>query len=285
MQGERVKGSTLRRRTESSSSVRAVELAADLAQRLAHDALDALASRGITAAPLKGVLLLRLWPELRGRRDLSDVDLLVSPGEFTTSVDALCTLGFEVTSQTTRGATLASDKWPLSLDLHHRLFPPFLFRFPTAALLQRAERNELLFDRPILRLDDRDLFAHVLGHAVKSRVPADAEHVVDDVEWLLRALDVEPRRYATHLRRAGMRRAAAYVLGSHACRALPRAAELVEQLHLSAPDRATIRLARAQPMAYFTPHLLNESFVRGAASFAAQVPEALHWRVRRWASR
>lgn len=263
---------------------RAAELVADFARRLTHEALVALRRAGIAAAPLKGVLLLARWPELRGLRDLIDVDLLVSPDDFAAAEQSLRALGFTPTSTTHHGATLEKRGWPLSIDLHHRLFGPHLFNLPTPALLARAGRDETLFEAPILRLDDMDLFAHIIGHAVKSRFSASYEPVVNDVRWLLANLSVDPRAYASHLRKSGMHRAAGYVLGAKATREEPLAQAIVASLELDASDRIAIAIAGAWPSAYWTPHSLNGRLTNGAWSLGAQLREDLGWRARRWLS-
>ena len=267
-----------------ASVVRAREFAADLALRLAAEALEALSDRGIAAAPLKGAVLLRRWPELRGHRDLADVDLLVEPERFPSAVDALRGLGFQPTSYTFRGATLARKDWPLSIDLHHRLFGPHLFDMPTLDVMRRAQRDDEFFAGLSMRVCDEDLFAHVVGHAVKSRMRLDDPHAVDDIRWLLGVLPIRPEAYAQHLRRLGMRRAAGCVLAAPAYSRQPLASEIVDRLALTADDRAAIRMARVRPTAYWTPHLLNSRPTEGIRSFRAQVREDLGWRMRRWSS-
>ncbi len=272
-------------RQRPTRSVRAYELAADLAGRLANDALTALAGVRIVPAPLKGVMLLARWPELRGHRDLADIDLLVSPDDFLSAEESLRMIGFEPTSRTNRGATFVRDNWPLSIDLHHRLFGPRLFDMQTSALLGRAELDDTLFAAPVMRLDDMDLFAHVVGHAVKSRRCASEAVVFDDIAWLLGALAVDAEQYAAHIRASQMHRAAGYVLGAAASRGELLAQKIVQSLDLDAHDRAAIKAASACPSAYWTPHLLNGRVALGARSFSAQVREDLGWRVRKWLSR
>ncbi|MGB5810586.1 MAG: nucleotidyltransferase family protein [Polyangiales bacterium] len=258
----------------------ACSLAADLAVRLADEAIVALEHVGITVAPVKGVMLLARWPALRGRRDLADVDLLVACEDFGRAMRALGTLGFEPTSHTNRGATLVRDDWPLSIDLHHRLFGPHLFDLSTRAVLGRAELDDALFAAPVLRVDDMDALAHVVGHAVKSRLRPDDPVVLDDVDWLLGALAFDARGLAAHLNALRLRRAAGYVLGASASRGYVGAGEVVEYLGLDARDHAAIRAAGAWPGAYWTPHLLNGSLSRGALSLSAQLRQDLGRRVR-----
>lgn len=266
----------------AAARVRAAELAADLALRLAGEAIAALAQVNVVSAPLKGIMLLARWPELRGHRDLADVDLLVMPEDFSRAEESLGTLGFEPTSRTNRGTTLVRDDWPLSIDLHHRLFGPHLFDMPTTALMGRAERDETSFAAPVMRLADMDFLGHVIGHAVKSRVSPDEDSVFDDVAWLLGELPIDPEACAAHMQALRMRRAAGYVLGAAASKGQPLAPAIVRHLKLDVADRAAIVAASALPRAYWNPHLLNECIPRGARSLSAQLRQDLSWRARRW---
>lgn len=266
----------------SMTEDRAAWLAADLALRLADEAIVGLAQAGIVCAPLKGVLLLARWSELRGHRDLADVDLLVTREDFARAERRLRELGFDPTSRTNRGVTLARDDWPLSIDLHHRLFGPRLFEMPTTGLIARAERDETSFAAPVMRLADMDFLAHVVGHAVKSRLRPDDEFVLGDVAWLLRKLPIDPETCAAHIESLQMRRAAGYVFGAAASKGEPVAREILRHLHLDARDRAAIRAANAFPHRYWTPHLLNGSVGRGARSLSVQLRQDLGRRARRW---
>jgi hypothetical protein len=72
-------------------------LVGELAVNLADQVFEACAERGIVLMPLKGVLLLRRWPALRGRRDLVDIDLLVLSSDVEALTLVLHALGFEPT--------------------------------------------------------------------------------------------------------------------------------------------------------------------------------------------
>ncbi len=260
---------------------RAARLAADLALRLADEAILGFAHARIVCAPLKGVLFLTRWPELRGHRDLADVDLLVTREDFGRAERSLRELGFEPTSRTNRGATFVRDDWPLSIDLHHRLFGPSLFEMPTSVLMGRAERDETSLVAPVMRLADLDFLAHVVGHAVKSRLRPDDDFVLGDVAWLLRKLSIDPARCAAHMESLQMRRAAGYVFGAASSKGDPVAAEIVRHLDLDAQDRMAIRAANASPRRYWIPHLLNGSVWRGVRSLSAQLRQDLGRHARR----
>jgi hypothetical protein len=131
-----------------------VAVVGELALRLTNQVVEACAERGIVLMPLKGALLISRWPVLRGQRDLVDIDLLVRPADFQTVTQVLCTVGFVPTVRSSSGATFVSDAWPLSVDVHHRLFPHGLFRMSTDGVFSRAELDDSLFATPIARMSE-----------------------------------------------------------------------------------------------------------------------------------
>ncbi|TNF61603.1 MAG: hypothetical protein EP303_05375 [Deltaproteobacteria bacterium] len=141
----------------------------DLALRLANRVIEACAERGIVLMPLKGALFLARWPALRGQRDLVDIDLLVRSPNFEAVSIVLRSLGFEATVRSSASGTFVSGAWPLSIDLHHRLFPHGLFGASTEGIFSRAALDASLFAAPVARMADEDVFAHLIGHFVKGR--------------------------------------------------------------------------------------------------------------------
>jgi len=192
-----------------------VVVVGEVALRLANQVIEACAERGIVLMPLKGLFLLRRWPSLQGRRDLVDIDFLVRPSDFETASQAIRSLGFEATVRSSAGATFASDEWPLSIDLHHDLFPHGLFHMSTEGVFSRAERDQALFPGPVVRMSDADLFAHLIGHFVKGLGSFRDDTSLDDLRWLLRQGVFRPDdagALAAHLEAMGLRRAARFVL-------------------------------------------------------------------------
>jgi hypothetical protein len=269
-------------------------LVGELALRLANQVFEACAERGIMLMPLKGVLLLARWPALRGRRDLVDIDLLVRSSDLEALTLALHALGFEATVSSSAGSTFASDSWPLSIDVHEHLFPHGQFCMPTGGVFSRAEVDASLFAAPVARMSDEDVLAHLIGHFVKGRGIFRRDTSLDDIRWLVgkgvyRLEDAEA--LGRHLRALGLQRAAGYVLGHESFRDEPIARATVRSLELSRWDRLAIAIARLDMRAnagsprWWTPHLLDRSFIAGSRSLVAHAGEATRRLVTRFRRR
>ena len=269
-------------------------LVGELALSLGNQVFEACAERGIVLMPLKGVLLLGRWPALRGRRDLVDIDLLVRSSDVEAVTLVLHALGFEATVSSSAGRTFASNSWPLSIDMHHHLFPHGLFRMFTDGVFSRAEIDASLFAAPVARMSDEDVFAHLIGHFVKGRGTFRQDTSLDDIRWLLRESlyrleDAEA--LGSHFRALGLQRAAGYVLGHESFRDEPIACAAVRSLELSRWDRIAIAVARLDTSAnagsprWWTPHLLDRSLVAGSRSLFAHADEAARRLVTRFRRR
>ncbi len=273
------------------------ELVGEVALSLANQVIEACAERGIVLMPLKGVLLLGRWPALRGRRDLVDIDLLVRGSDIEAVSLVLDALGFEATVCSSAGRTFVSDAWPLSIDMHHHLFPHGLFRMSTDGVFSRAELDASLFAAPVARMSDENVLAHLIGHFVKGRGTFRQDTSLDDIRWLLREglyrLE-DAGALGSHFRALGLQRAAGYVLGHGSFRNEPIACAAVRSLELSRWDRMAIAVARLDTNAnaglprWWTPHLLDRSFVAGSRSLFAHADEAARRLMtrftRRWGS-
>ncbi len=269
-------------------------LVGELALSLGNQVFEACAERGIVLMPLKGVLFLGRWPALRGRRDLVDIDLLVRSSDVEAVTFVLQALGFEATVSSSAGKTFASNSWPLSIDMHHHLFPHGLFRMFTDGVFSRAKIDASLFAAPVARMSDEDVFAHLIGHFVKGRGTFRQDTSLDDIRWLLRESlyrleDAEA--LGSHFRALGLQRAAGYVLGHESFRDEPIACAAVRSLELSRWDRMAIAIARLDTSAnsgsprWWTPHLLDRSFVAGSRSLFAHADEAARRLVTRFRRR
>jgi hypothetical protein len=269
-------------------------LVGELALSLGNQVFEACAERGIVLMPLKGVLFLGRWPALRGRRDLVDIDLLVRSSDVEAVTFVLQALGFEATVSSSAGKTFASNSWPLSIDMHHHLFPHGLFRMSTDGVFSRAEIDASLFAAPVARMSDKDVFAHLIGHFVKGRGTFRQDTSLDDIRWLLgeslyRLEDAEA--LGSHFRALGLQRAAGYVLDHESFRDEPIACAAVRSLELSRWDRMAIAIARLDTSAnsgsprWWTPHLLDRSFVAGSRSLFAHADEAARRLVTRFRRR
>ena len=272
-------------RQAAAPSITATALVGELALRLGNQLIVACAEHGVVLMPLKGLLLLGRWPSLRGRRDLVDIDVLVRSSDVEVVARVLRTLGFEETVRSSAGGTFSSDAWPLSIDIHRRLFPHGLFHVSSDGVFCRARRDESLFAGAVARMSDDDLFAHLIGHFVKGRGTFLQDTSLDDVRWLLKqsCFQLEDaERMGAHFRALGLHRAAGYVLAHESFRNEPVASAVVRSLRLSRADRTTIALARlgtgvrrGSPP-WWTPHLLDGSLIAGAHSILNHADEAAH---------
>jgi hypothetical protein len=260
-----------------------ITIVGELAIRLGNRVIEACAERHVLLMPLKGLLVLSRWPSLQGQRDLVDIDLLVRSSDFGTVSEVLGLLGFEATVPSSAGTTFASDAWPLSIDLHQDLFPHGLFRMSAEGVLSRAERDASLFARPVLRMSDEDLFAHLIGHFVKGRGTFREDTSLDDLHWLLRQGLFRPDDaggLGAHLGALGLHRAAGYVLSHPSFADDPVAAAVLRSLRWSRLDRATVAIAQlgtrlsGETPPWWTPHLLDRSLIDGGRSLCEHVNEA-----------
>ncbi len=258
-----------------------IAVVGEVAMRLANVVIEACADRGITLMPLKGALLLSRWPQLLGKRDLVDVDFLARSSDFDGVANVLGRLGFEANIRSTAGSTFASDSWPLSIDLHRKLFPHGLFAMTAEGVFSRAQVDASLFLAPVARMSDEDLFAHLIGHFVKGRGHFDDATSLVDFRWLCRrGLWQDPISIGRHLRALGLQRAAGFVLGHPSLRGEASVDPVLCSLDLSPVDRATIDIARFGTDANrgvpprWVPHLLDRSLAAGSRSFLAHLDEA-----------
>jgi hypothetical protein len=274
--------------TTGDRPIAATGLVGELALRLATQVASACAERGVVVMPLKGVLFLSRWPSLRGRRDLVDIDLLVRRSDLDSITDVLVAQSFEPTVGSSAGLVFVNEAWPLSIDIHHSLFPHDLFDVSTDDLFSRAEVDTSLFSAPVARMADEDIVAHLIGHFVKGRGTFRQDKSLDDLRWLFRQglfglEDVDA--LGAHLRRLGLRRAAGYVLGHESLQGEPVARATAQSLRLSRLDRITIAAARLGTSSnedtpwWWTPHLLDRSLVAGSRSLLVHADEGMRRRL------
>ncbi|HKP63391.1 MAG TPA: nucleotidyltransferase family protein [Polyangiales bacterium] len=177
-------------------------------------AAGALAQRSIRLMPLKGIWLQeRVYAADPAERPITDVDVLVPEGDYARAIELLCAAGFRLLSSDVWQAALLAPGLPLPLDLHKRVFARAAFRMPTAELFARGTRDRRRFGVELVLPDPLDVFAHLVGHFVKSRGGRDsAPFRLRDFARLAEGARLDPERTARHLMHCRLARASRYVL-------------------------------------------------------------------------
>jgi Uncharacterised nucleotidyltransferase len=166
----------------------------------------------IPLLPLKGVWLQALVYTPQEPRAISDVDLLVHEAAFDAAVQELERAGFERRSGNISEICLSHPEFGLAVDLHKRLFTRGAFRLPTADVFARSRRDSTAFGVELCLPDPRDVFAHLIGHFVKSRTHLEDPVRINDFVMMADRCAIDPADCARHLHAVGMARAARYVL-------------------------------------------------------------------------
>jgi hypothetical protein len=168
---------------------------------------------GVPVMPLKGVWLHQFVYTNPSERRISDVDLLVPEARYDDAGHVLRAAGWRCTIWNTYEATFRSPRYPLSVDLHCALFPSGAFNMPTAELFRRGRHDSETFGVELVSPDPRDVFAHLVGHFVKSPAGKTLEpRLGPELTQLAAAFQLEPGSLAKHLEACGMARAARYAL-------------------------------------------------------------------------
>ena len=245
---------------------------ARLAEELVRDVAVRLGEQGISVMPLKGVLLQRWLYDDPSERPITDVDMLVAPGQLATARGILVRAGYRETGRSRIGPIELSNPFQLALDLHPSLFHPARYRFPTESLFDRSSTDESLFGVQVSLPDPLDTYAHANGKFGSDHQTAAALFKLEEIARIGNRLSASPSQIAAHLTYCGMRRVARYVLwlGHEATGdALSRAV-----LEALAPDplgRAIAAVSRtalgllpphSRTGAIFA-HLLNDTLPRG----------------------
>jgi hypothetical protein len=207
-------------RAVAANEIAAKEIAAKeiAAKEILRIAATALGGQGIAVMPLEGVLFQQLLYPDPTERALSDVDVLVPTADFPRAIAVLCAEGFKPVSvgRSFIEVSLASPRG-LAVDLHRRLFCRARYSLSTAAVFERATRDERLLGVPIYIAHPHDTAAHLIGKFVSDHFVS--EHVVDGA--LPRLLELArwadhcgiiPKRLARHLDASGLARAARHTL-------------------------------------------------------------------------
>jgi hypothetical protein len=172
-----------------------------------------LGQHSISVMPLKGIWLQQFVYADPSERPITDVDVLVPDALYARALTALRDAGWAVCGSNAAETALSSPAWPLALDVHRALFVRGGFDMPTSALFERGTIDERSFGVRVVSPDPLDVFAHLVGHFVKSRGGRDSDsHQLRDFPALASRFELEPAATARHLERCGLARASRYAL-------------------------------------------------------------------------
>lgn len=175
-------------------------------------AAELLAPHGILLMPLKGIWLQRLVYPDPALRPITDVDVLVPEARYTETLARLRDAGWSLRGSNVSETSYRAPGLPLPLDVHRRLFGRAAFRLPTEGLFARSRPDAELFGAPVALPDPLDVFAHLIGHFVKSRGFAPTPELTVRDLVLLAAAGLPPQPCAARLDAGGLGRAARYTL-------------------------------------------------------------------------
>ena len=190
-----------------AESVAAVE---ELRQVAAH-----LSQSGIPLMPLKGVLLQRLYYSDPRERRVTDLDVLVRPPDFARAIESLKDAGYrEETANTPEyQVVLRRAGAILAVDLHRHLFECGRYRVDTGGIFRRASEDGETFGFPVQRMDERDLYAHLVGKVASDHLGWLRPEVLEDLRRIGAEAVWSATAHGEHLNAMGLGRAARYALG------------------------------------------------------------------------
>ncbi len=181
-------------------------------RELLRRAASVLGDARIPVLPLKGIWLQAFAYAAHEPRTITDVDVLVPEDAFDSAIRALERAGFRRRSSNVSETSLSHPEFGLPLDLHRRLFTRGAFRMSTADVMARSTRDGAVFGVELNLPDPRDVFAHLIGHFVKSRTRLDDHERTRDFVAMADRCALDPEACARHLHAVGLARAARYVL-------------------------------------------------------------------------
>jgi hypothetical protein len=198
----------------SPSSLNSRGLASHLIGRSVLEAsARLLGEHAIPVMPLKGIWLQQFVYSDPGERPITDVDVLVPDGLYTRAVAVLREAGWEWRAENIAETALRSPGWPLALDLHRALFARSGYRMSARELFERGHADDSAYGVQVISPDPRDVFAHLVGHFVKSRGGRDtSSHELRDLPAIAARFGLEPDATARHLEQCGLARASRYAL-------------------------------------------------------------------------
>lgn len=163
--------------------------------------------------PLKGVWLQQFVYADPADRPITDVDVLVPATRFEEALAVLRDAGWHERDSNANETAVRSPEWPLPLDVHRRLFDRRAFDMPPEERFARGTLDEQTFGASVILPDPLDVFAHLVGHFVKSRGARGGSNLeLRDLPALAERFALEPATTARHLERCGLGRACRYAL-------------------------------------------------------------------------
>ena len=243
-----------------------------------ENVIDALSVHGIRHMPLKGALMSAIGCADPQTRPMVDIDVLVRSHDFTHACDALVESGWAHAGEATTGAVFIHPDFALPLDLHHALFGPGLFDLETRDVFDRATSLRA-YGAATRRMDDYDLFAHLVGHFVNSRFGPKSTRATD-LSTVAYTLSLRAGTCAVHLDAHGLGRAARFALP--ACDG-PFCKQVLSLLRrdrlgdaIGALGRRAIAVAPpADRRLAWLPHVLNRTLRAGSTSALHHARRAL----------
>lgn len=253
---------------------------------LLHDAAQLLAARSISLLPLKGIWLQLAAYEDPAARPITDVDVLVPDHAYERACATLREAGWRRLGSNVSESSWRSPAWPLPLDLHRRLFSRGAFGLHEREVFERGRYDSKTYAMPLVLPDPADVFAHLVGHFVKSRGGPDSRlPALRDFGVIGERCGLSASAAATHLAQNGLARAARYVLPLAAahdrqgfCRAVLAAlpSDPLGALCAGAMLRARKHIGSASPLAVLPGFVLERSLPNALYTLALRAWDRRH---------
>jgi len=243
------------------------------ATALVSDVARKLAPHGISVMPIKGALLQHWLYDDPSDRAMTDVDLLLLPGELQRAAGLLEKSEYRRTVHQSVGGVVMETSFGLALDLHPGMFDRFRYRLPAEDVFARGTWNESLYDVRVRLPSPLDAYAHLIGKAGSDHLHIGSVRRLDEIARMGRQLHDAPKFVAHHLHACGMQRASRYALPLvHEATGDRFARQVAENLPFDPIGRAIAHVARSafagtgpsSSVGAVVAHLLNDSLPRGA---------------------
>ncbi|MDD9941877.1 MAG: nucleotidyltransferase family protein [Myxococcales bacterium] len=264
------------------------------------EAMELLSRAGsvLNAADVRPMALKGIWLQLEAydpphERPVADVDLLVRDDEFARATACLADAGYRARHPDPRQVVLRRPSDPLSIDLHRALFLPGSFSLPASEMLERGRGPVRVRGVELFLPDPRDGFAHLIGHATRSRERIGDLRYAQDFARIGASTNVTAAEVAEHLDQCGMGRAARYVLAGPEhqneafCQSVLAALtrDPVGDALARACRWANLQLDSKRRAGAAVTYLLERSLPRGASALGREATRRLVTHARDWFAR